>query len=93
MVVDQVTSPTARLFPVGVARAAHHAGAAVLVDEPAPGMLPLDVAAIGADFWTGNLHKWACAPAGTGALWVAPAWQDRMRSLIVSWGEADGYPL
>lgn len=95
VVVDQVTSPTARLFPVaGVAQAAHDAGAAVLVDGAhAPGMLPLDVPAIGADFWTGNLHKWACAPAGTGALWVAPPWQDRMRSLIVSWGEADGYPL
>jgi isopenicillin-N epimerase len=56
-------------------------------------MLPLDMHAMGADFWTGNLHKWACTPAGTGALWVAPKWRPQMLSLIVSWGEQDGFPV
>jgi isopenicillin-N epimerase len=95
VVVDQVTSPTARRFPIEmVARVAHSFDAPVLVDGAhAPGMLPLDVPAIGADFWVGNLHKWACAPAGTGALWVAPAWRERMLSVVVSWGEQDGFPL
>jgi isopenicillin-N epimerase len=95
VVVDQVTSPTARHFPVEeVVRVAHDVGAVVLVDGAhVPGMLPVDVPAIGADFWTGNLHKWACAPAGTGALWVAPEWQEQMLSLVVSWAEPDGFPL
>ena len=95
VLVDQITSPTARRFPIeAVAGVAHRFNAAVLVDGAhAPGMLPLEVPSIGADFWTGNLHKWACAPAGTGALWVAPAWRERMLSLIVSWGEPDGFPL
>lgn len=95
VVVDQVTSPTARRFPIeAVAAVAHDFGAAALVDGAhAPGMLPLDVPRSGADFWTGNLHKWACAPAGTGALWVGPAYREAMKSLIVSWGEQDGYPL
>ena len=94
VVVDQVTSPTARRFPIeAVAAVAHRRGAAVLVDGAhAPGMLPLDVPRIGADFWVGNLHKWACTPAGTGALWVAPAWRERMLPLMVSWGELDGFP-
>jgi len=94
VVVDQVTSPTARRFPIaGVAAVGHRFGAAVLVDGAhAPGMLPLDVPNIGADFWVGNLHKWACTPPGTGALWVAPQWRERMVPLIVSWGEMDGYP-
>ncbi len=94
VVVDQVTSATARRFPVeDVARLAHRAGALVLVDGAhAPGMLALDVPGLGADFWVGNLHKWACAPAGSGALWVAPHCQDQIRSLVVSWGEPDGYP-
>jgi isopenicillin-N epimerase len=94
VVVDQVTSATARRFPVAdVVRAAHLAGVPVLVDGAhAPGMLPLDVPGIGADFWVGNLHKWACAPAGTGALWVAPQWRKQMLSPVVSWGEPDGYP-
>jgi isopenicillin-N epimerase len=56
-------------------------------------MLNLDVPELGADFWVGNLHKWACAPAGTGVLWVAPAWREQMCSLVVSWGEADGFPI
>jgi isopenicillin-N epimerase len=95
VVVDQVSSPTARRFPLeAVARIAHGSHAAVLVDGAhAPGMLPLDVPSMGVDFWTGNLHKWACAPAGTGALWVAPQWREQMKSLVVSWGEHDGFPL
>jgi isopenicillin-N epimerase len=95
VVVDQVTSPTARRFPIAaVAAVGHGVGAAVLVDGAhAPGMLPLDVPSYGADFWVGNLHKWACTPAGTGALWVAPEWRERMLPLVVSWGELDGFPL
>lgn len=94
VVIDQVTSATARRFPVEeIIQAAHSGGSRVLVDGAhVPGMLPLNVSAIGADYWVGNLHKWACAPAGTGALWVAPQWRDEMRSLVVSWGEPDGYP-
>jgi len=95
VVVDQVTSATARRFPLeAVVRTAHDFNAPVLVDGAhAPGMLPLDMHAMGADFWTGNLHKWACAPAGTGALWVAPQWRPQMLSLIVYWAEQDGFPL
>jgi isopenicillin-N epimerase len=94
VVVDQVTSATARRFPVeGVVSVAHRLDAWVLVDGAhAPGMLPLDVPGIGADFWVGNMHKWACAPVGSGALWVAPQWREEMLSLVVSWGEPDGYP-
>jgi isopenicillin-N epimerase len=94
VLVDQVTSPTARRFPIeAIVRTAHDFNAPVLIDGAhAPGMLALDMHAIGADFWTGNLHKWACTPAGTGALWVAPRWRPQMLSLIVSWGEQDGFP-
>ncbi len=94
VVIDQVTSPTARRFPIeAVAALAHRFGAAVLVDAAhAPGMLPLEVPKLGADFWVGNLHKWACAPAGTGALWVASPWQQQMLALVVSWAETEGFP-
>jgi isopenicillin-N epimerase len=95
VVVDQVTSPTARRFPIeAVAAVGHQFGAAVLVDGAhAPGMLPLEVPTYGADFWVGNLHKWACTPAGTGALWVAPQWRQHMVPLVISWAELDGFPL
>jgi isopenicillin-N epimerase len=94
LIVDQITSPTARIFPtaaiVGVAR--EH-GVPVLVDAAhAPGMLPISVASIGADFWVGNLHKWAYAPRGTAALVVAEAWRERIQPLVVSWEQSTGFP-
>jgi isopenicillin-N epimerase len=65
----------------------------VLVDAAhAPGMLPVDVAAIGADFWVGNLHKWAFAPRGTALLSVAPDWRRRIDPLVVSWQQDEGFP-
>ncbi|MFJ6152970.1 aminotransferase class V-fold PLP-dependent enzyme [Micromonospora profundi] len=94
LVIDQLTSATAKLFPtaaiVGVAR--EH-GVPVLVDAAhAPGMLAATVASIGADFWAGNMHKWAYAPRGTAVLTVAPQWRDRIEPLVVSWEQDSGFP-
>lgn len=93
-VIDQVTSPTARLFPVhALAGALQREGVVVLVDAAhAPGLLEVDVTGLGADFWIGNLHKWACAPRGTALLAVAPRWRSSMLSPVVSWAEQDGFP-
>jgi isopenicillin-N epimerase len=93
-VLDQVTSPTARLLPldrlIGPLRTA---GVAVLVDGAhAPGMLPVNVDALGADFWVGNFHKWAGAPRGTALLSVHPRWRSTMESFVVSWAEDAGFP-
>jgi isopenicillin-N epimerase len=95
LIVDQVTSPTARLLPVAaITAAARELGVPVLVDGAhVPGMLPDRVADIGADFWVGNLHKWAYAPRGTAVLVVTPWWRDRIEPLVVSWEQASGFPL
>ncbi|MEV1287321.1 aminotransferase class V-fold PLP-dependent enzyme [Micromonospora sp. NPDC049679] len=95
LIIDQLTSPTARLFPTAVivATAREH-DVPVLVDAAhAPGMLPVAVDALGADFWVGNFHKWAYAPRGTALLAVAPRWRDRIEPLVVSWEQATGFPL
>jgi isopenicillin-N epimerase len=94
VIVDQLTSPTARLFPVArIVAALRPAGTPVLVDAAhVPGHLPVDVSAVGADFWVGNLHKWAYAPRGTALLAVAPAWRERIRPLVVSWEQEAGFP-
>jgi isopenicillin-N epimerase len=93
-VIDHITSPTARLFPVErIVPALQERGVAVFVDAAhAPGMLPLDLAALEPDFWTGNFHKWPSAPAGAGGLYVAPRWRARTRPLVASWNEPEGYP-
>ena len=77
-----------------VPAACHGENAPVMVDaSDVPGMLPVDVTAIDADFWVGNLHKWAFAPRGTALLAVTPAWRRRIEPLIVSWEHEQGFPL
>jgi isopenicillin-N epimerase len=95
VVVDQVTSPTAKLFPAGRLAAELRArGVPVLIDGAhVPGMLAVDVSAIGADFWLGNLHKWAFTPRPTALLAVAPEHRAGMRAPVVSWEQASGYPV
>jgi isopenicillin-N epimerase len=94
VIVDQISSATAQLHPVAeIAAALRGRGVPLLVDAAhAPGMLPRPAAGIDADFWVGNFHKWAFAPAGTALLSVAPHWADRMVPLVVSHGHLDGYP-
>ncbi|MEU1803197.1 aminotransferase class V-fold PLP-dependent enzyme [Streptomyces sp. NPDC019937] len=95
VVVDQITSATARLFPVAeITRLAHAAGAKVLVDGAhAPGMLADPVGASGdADFWVGNLHKWCCAPRGTAALVARGADAQDLWPLTDSWGAPYPFP-
>ncbi|GIF67109.1 aminotransferase class V [Asanoa ishikariensis] len=94
LIVDQVTSATAYQLPVAtIATVAARLGVAVLVDGAhAPGMLPIEVDRIGADFWVGNFHKWAYAPRGTAVLSVAQRWVDQIEPLVVSWQQPNGFP-
>ena len=92
-IVDHVTSPTALVLPVAeiVARC-HAAGVPVLVDGAhAPGAIALDVPALGADWYTGNLHKWAMAPVSSGFLWAPPERQAGLHPAVISWGYELGF--
>jgi isopenicillin-N epimerase len=52
----------------------------------APAMIPVDLDAIGADFYGGNCHKWLLAPTGSGFLYLGTGNEDRLPPLQVSWG-------
>jgi isopenicillin-N epimerase len=93
-IVDHVTSPTAMVLPVArILVALRERGVPVMIDGAhAPGMLPVDVSALGADFWVGNAHKWAFAPRPTALLVVAPQYRDKVQPLVVSWQQPEGFP-
>ena len=86
--VSHVTSETGVKLPVEeILARARAEGLVTIVDGAhAPGQLPLDLDALGADFYAGNCHKWLCAPKGSGFLHVRPEHQERIDGAIVSWG-------
>jgi isopenicillin-N epimerase len=89
---SHITSATALTLPAAdICAAARQQGIATFVDGAhAPGHIPLDLDAIGADFYVGNCHKWLCAPKGSAFLHARVERQPMLHATVASWGYAEG---
>jgi isopenicillin-N epimerase len=92
-VVDHITSGSALVLPLQrIVAACHDAGVPVLVDGAhGPAQVPLDMRAIGADWYAGNCHKWLCAPKGSGFLYAASQRQQDLHPVTISHGLDKGF--
>ena len=92
-VFDHVTSQTAVVFPIArLIELCRSRNVPVLVDGAhVPGMLPLDLTALGADWYTGNAHKWLFSPKGCCFLWARSDRQAALHPVVISHGLDEGF--
>ncbi|MFZ2422508.1 MAG: aminotransferase class V-fold PLP-dependent enzyme, partial [Anaerolineae bacterium] len=83
--LSHVSYSSGAVFPLAeIVELAHRHGAWVLVDAAQSlGAIPVDVTALGVDFYACSGQKWLCGPEGAGALYVHP---DRFDDLLPAFG-------
>ncbi len=93
VILDHIVSVSAMVLPIAeMVVACRATDAAVLVDgSHAPGQIPLDVPALGADYYVGNGHKWWMGAKGGAFLWAAPQVQADLHPTIISHGYGAGF--
>lgn len=86
VIVDHIASSTAAVFPISnIIESCRRRGVPVMVDAAhAPGMFPVSIRKLDPDFWTGNFHKWVCAPKGGAIMYVKRELQKGLHPLVTS---------
>jgi len=88
LLIDHVTSPTGLVMPIkSIVHELNSLGVDTLVDGAhALGMLPLNLNALGAAYYTANCHKWLCTPKGSAVLHIRRDKQEHIHPLAISHG-------
>jgi isopenicillin-N epimerase len=86
--LSHITSTTGLRLPVDeICSFAKDKGISTFIDGAhAPGQVDVNLADLGADFYTGACHKWMLAPKGSSFLYVNNKLQYLFDPLLISWG-------
>ena len=86
--INHMSSATALLFPVKeICDKARELGIITIIDGAhIPAHIPLNIADLNPDYYTGALHKWMLTPKGSSFLYVKREHQSKLDPLVVSWG-------
>ena len=86
--LSHITSPTALVLPIerAIAEARKRGIWSVIDGAHTPGHIKLDLDALGADFYSGNCHKWMMSPKGSAFLYARPEVQGMLDPLVISHG-------
>ena len=86
--IEHITSVTGMVLPLeALIEELQGRDVEILVDGAhGPGMVELELERLGADYYTGNCHKWMCSPKTAAFLYVRPDRQEHIRPLVISHG-------
>jgi len=92
-VIDHITSPSGLVLPIAdIIRLCHGAGVPILIDGAhGAGQVPLDLPALGADWYVGTCHKWLSAPKGCGFLYARADRRAELHPVTISHGYGQGF--
>lgn len=92
--LSHITSSTGLRLPVEeICAVANERNILVYIDGAhAPGQLPIHLASLGADFYTGACHKWMMTPKGSSFLYVKKSLHYLLDPLVISWGYQTANP-
>ena len=85
---SHITSPTAIIYPAqAICDRAQELGIPVFIDGAhAVAQIPVDIEALGCDYYVAACHKWMCAPKGSAFAYVAPQHHEKMWPITISMG-------
>ena len=93
ILLDEISSATAIRFPIAELCARikrRNSKTEIFIDGAhSPGHVDTDFSNI--DYWTGNLHKWCCAPKGCALLYVRTERQQQLHAPVISHGYRQGF--